>query len=151
MGRFVKFQPPGGPVALGLAKGRDATALFESHHPLMPRKKLLQILAKYEVSPDEAATLSTLDERDDGSPYDWSGINEDGFASDLRELVVDYFSGLAKERGTSINEATKATPQRWLVVFVFLGLFFASLPAFVQGNWVFIVVTPVLAWLAIVK
>ena len=93
------FKHPGGPVALGLAKGRDATALFESHHYFIPRKKLLQILAKYEVPPDEAATLSTLDKRDNGQPYDWSGIDKDGFAIELRELVVDYFTTLANERG----------------------------------------------------
>ena len=137
-----EFNHPGGPVALSLAKGRDATALFESHHYFIPRKRLLKLLSKFEVSQEEAATLSTLDKRDDGSPYDWNGIDEDGFASDLRELVVDYFSSV---------EATKATSKRWLVIWLFLGSFFASLPAFTRGSWVFIVVTPILAWLAIVN
>mmetsp|Transcript_1123 Transcript_1123/g.2352 ORF Transcript_1123/g.2352 Transcript_1123/m.2352 type:complete len:519 (-) Transcript_1123:69-1625(-) len=145
------FEHPGGPVALGLAKGRDATALLESHHFFIHRKKLLRILAKYEVSPDEATTLSTLlgGKRNDDSPYDWSDIETDGFASDLRELVVDHFESLAKDRGIGIVEATKATPKRWFVVCSFLGLFFASLPLFVQGRWAFIVVTPILAWLSI--
>ena len=129
-------------MALSLAKGRDATALFESHHYFIPRRKLGLSLAKYEVSQEEAATLNTLDKRDDGSPYDWGGIDEDGFASDLRELVVGYFTSA---------EATKATSKRWLVIWLFIGSFFASLPAFVRGSWAFIVVTPILAWLAIVN
>lgn len=146
-----KFDHPGGPVALGLAKGRDATALFESHHYFMARQKLLQILVKYEVPANEATALRTQDRRDDGSPYDWSGIDKDGFAIELRGLVVGYFSSLAKERGISAVEATKATPKRWLVICSFLGLFFASLPAFVQGRWAFIAITPILAWLSIVN
>ncbi|KAL7540477.1 hypothetical protein ACHAWF_006685 [Thalassiosira exigua] len=145
------FEHPGGPVALGLAKGRDATALFESHHYLIPRKKLLKILAKYEVPLEASTRLSTQNVRDDGSPYDWSGIDEDGFASDLRELVRDHFSSIARKRGVSIASATKATPKRWLEVCSFLGMFFASLPGFSQGWWPSLVVTPILAWLAVVN
>ena len=106
------FEHPGGPVALGMAKGRDATALFESHHYFIPRRKLLQILAKYEVSLEESTTLITLDDHEDESPYDWSDIDKDGFASEIRGLVVDYFPSLAMKRGTSVVEATKATPKR---------------------------------------
>ena len=145
------FEHPRGPVALGLAKGRDATALFESHHYFIPRRKLLQILAKYEVSLEESTTLITLDDHEDESPYDWSDIDKDGFASEIRGLVFDYFSSLATKRGTSVLEATKATPKRWLVVCSFLGLFFASLPAFVQGRRAFVVVTPILAWILVVN
>ncbi|KAL7524845.1 hypothetical protein ACHAXR_001895, partial [Thalassiosira sp. AJA248-18] len=142
------FDHPGGPVALSLAKGRDATALFESHHPFMPRKKMAMILSKCEVSADDAKALNTLDPRDSGSEFNWDEIDKDGFANDLRALVVDYFTSLAAQRGTSIIEATKATPWRWLVVCTLLLSFFTSLNWFVQGYWAFIVITPVLAWLA---
>lgn len=148
------FDHPGGPVAIGLAKGRDATALFESHHYFISRKKLLQILARYEVSPKESAALSTLDKHDDGSPFDWTDIDKDdpSFASDLRQLINDHFSKRAKANGaTSISAATKATNKRWLVIGSFLSSFFASIPPFVQGKWVFILVTPVLAWLSVVN
>ena len=146
-----EFNHPGGPIALGLARGRDATALFESHHYFIPRKKLLQVLTRYEVSPKEAAVLNTLDNQDDDSPFDWTDIDNDGFASDLHQLVVDHFSEFAKHNETiSISEASKATTKRWIVIWSFIGLFFASLPAFVQGKWVFLLVTPLLAWLAIV-
>ncbi|KAL3763892.1 hypothetical protein ACHAWU_003358 [Discostella pseudostelligera] len=58
------------------------------------------ILARYEVSSNEAAALNTRDNKDDGSPYDWTDVDKDGFASDLRQLVIDHFSKLAKENGT---------------------------------------------------
>jgi hypothetical protein len=113
---------------------------------------LLQILARYEDAPNEAAVLNTRDNTDDGSPYDWTDIDKDGFASDLRRLVIDHFSNLAKERGTiSVSEVAKTTNQRWLVILSFLGLFFASLPPFVQGKWSFLLVTPILAWMSIVN
>jgi len=146
---LAKFEHPGGPVALGLSKGRDGTALFESHHYFVPRAQLLQILAKYEVSPDESKTLTTPDDKYDGQPYDWSGIEQDGFSSEIRTLVVDYFTALAKKNGTSVLEATKSTPKKWLIVCTFLTLFVASLPSFVHGNPAFLVITPVLAWLSI--
>ena len=149
-----QFNHPGGPVALSLAKKRDATALFESHHHFMSRTMLIKILSKYEISKRGETELGCqlLDPRDDGSSYDWSGVDDDdSFASDLRELLLDYFSARAKERGVGIIEATKATLARWIIIWSFLGLFFASLPAFVGGNWVFLFATPILAWLAVVN
>ena len=43
------FNHPGGPIALGLANARDATALFEAHHSLSERKSLLSELNRYQV------------------------------------------------------------------------------------------------------
>ena len=149
---LTTFDHPGGPVALGLAKDRDATVLFESHHYFLPRRALLQSLAKYEASPAEAGSRRSLDDRDgDKAPYDWHGIDQDAFATDLRRLVVAHFSPLAKQRGVSITAATKATPARWLLVWTLLAAFFASLVPFVRGSWACLVVTPLLAWLAIVN
>ena len=92
-----------------------------------------------------------LDPRDDGY-YAWeNNIENDKFVSDLKALVNNYFADIAKQRGVTLNEAAKATPQRWIIVWLFLGLFFASLPAFVGGNWVFLFATPILAWLAVVN
>ncbi len=44
-----KFNHPGGPVALELAKGRDADDLIRSYHPFS-EAKVRSILAKYEVN-----------------------------------------------------------------------------------------------------
>jgi hypothetical protein len=90
------FKHPGGPVALSLAGGRDATALFESHHPLTPRDKLQDILAKY-LLPDQedAATAAALqgmiDKSDDGAHYVWN--NKDAFEEELKAEVRRYFEG----------------------------------------------------------
>jgi cytochrome b involved in lipid metabolism len=43
-----KFDHPGGPVAMQLAKGRDADDLIRSYHPFS-EEKVRAILAKYEV------------------------------------------------------------------------------------------------------
>ncbi len=147
------FQHPGGPVALSLVQGRDGTALFESHHPFIPRKKLLQILSKYEVpsTEDSVSFIATLDELNGECPYDWKDIENDDFVSDLRALVIEHFSPLAKERGVSLVESSKATPQRWMVVLLLLASFFLSIPLYLSGSWTFVVVTPILAWLAVVN
>mmetsp|Transcript_14355 Transcript_14355/g.30141 ORF Transcript_14355/g.30141 Transcript_14355/m.30141 type:complete len:500 (+) Transcript_14355:68-1567(+) len=146
---LTNFEHPGGPVALSLTKGRDATALFESHHYFTSRNMLMKILSKYELPLKEAAELKTHDQRDDGSPYIWKNIDHDGFSSELRTLVNEYFSKLAKEKGISKTQATKATFGRWLTVLTLIGLFFASIPWLVQGQWAFLIITPVLGWLAI--
>lgn len=43
-----KFKHPGGPIALELAKHRDADDLIRSYHPFT-EEKVRAILAKYEV------------------------------------------------------------------------------------------------------
>jgi fatty acid desaturase len=54
------FAHPGGPVALGLGAGRDATVLFESHHPFASSASLRSILDARRVPADEQATLDAL-------------------------------------------------------------------------------------------
>jgi cytochrome b involved in lipid metabolism len=43
-----KFEHPGGPVALQLAKNRDCDDLIRSYHPFT-EEKVRAVLAKYEV------------------------------------------------------------------------------------------------------
>eukprot|EP00050_Salpingoeca_kvevrii_P005764 m.285516 g.285516 ORF g.285516 m.285516 type:complete len:450 (+) comp11390_c0_seq1:37-1386(+) len=116
------FQHPGGPIMLSLGYGRDATALFEAHHPLTSRSKLAQLLRKYEVPADEAKNLKTLNEDDTGAEFVWPAYeakgSQDGapvsaFARDLHTRVKAYFQEEADRRGVSLIEATKATPFRW--------------------------------------
>lgn len=45
----TKFKHPGGPIMLSLGNGRDATALFESHHPFTARETLERMLNKYQI------------------------------------------------------------------------------------------------------
>jgi len=41
---ITDFKHPGGEMAKWHAKGRDATALFKSHHPFVSSQKLASIL-----------------------------------------------------------------------------------------------------------
>jgi delta11-fatty-acid desaturase len=146
---LAKFEHPGGPVAVNLAKNRDATALFESHHYLITHEKLYATLNKYKVSDDLQKSLTTFDKRDDGAHYVWDKYEEDPFMLDIKKMVIDHFKPIAKARGITLREATKATPQRWTMILSMMAMFFATLPAFVRGEWWTLVVTPQLAWVII--
>ena len=80
-GRWVdvsRFAHPGGPAALGLGFGRDATALFESSHPFTARGHLAAQVAALEVR--DPASVAYLDAKyarelansgNVGGPYDF--------------------------------------------------------------------------------
>ena len=148
---LAKFDHPGGPVALNLAKDRDATALFESHHYLIPSKKLYGILNKYKLSDEEVKKrdVKTIDPRDDGAHYEWEGYENDPFTLGIKEIVVEHFTKIAEERGISLREATKATPARWFMILSMMAMFFATVPSFLGGEWWTLVATPLLAWVVI--
>ena len=150
---LTKFDHPGGPIALSLIHQRDGTALFESHHPFMSRTMLIKILSKYEISKERETELGCqlLDPRDDGY-YTWeNNIENDKFVSDLKALVNNYFADIAKQRGVTLNEAAKATPQRWMLILSLMSTFFGTLPYYIGGNWVFLFATPILAWVTSVN
>ncbi|KAL7525987.1 hypothetical protein ACHAXR_003578 [Thalassiosira sp. AJA248-18] len=149
---LTMFEHPGGPIAVSLIHQRDGTALFESHHPFIKREKLLKILSKYEIPKDDESErgCELMDPRDDGY-YTWEGIDNDKFVSDLKELVCDYFSAIAKKRGVTLNEAAKATPARWMLILSLLASFFGTLPWYIHGNWAFLFITPLLAWVTMVN
>lgn len=145
---LTTFDHPGGPIAVSLINRRDGTALFESHHPFMKRSRLMKILTKHRIPMGEEKTLgcALMDPRDDGY-YTWDAIEDDKFVDDLKELVFDYFSDIATRRSITINQASKATPARWLLILSFMASLVGTLPLFVEGNWAFLVITPVLAWI----
>ena len=146
---LANFAHPGGPVALNLAKGRDSTALFESHHYLIPHKQLMGVLSKYKASDELQKTLATFDKRDDGAHYVWDKYEEDPFVKEIKNMVVDHFTPIAKARGVTLREASKATPQRWTMILTMMAAFFATLPAYTRGEWWTLFVTPQLAWVII--
>jgi len=143
---FAQFDHPGGPIALNLAKDRDATALFESHHLLVPARKLSSILSKYKVDDEVAKNIHTLDPRDDGAHYEWRDFESDDFVRDVKKLLISYFAPIAKRKGITLYQATKATPERWLLIFVLSTLFLLTLPPYIAGQYWTLLVTPVLAW-----
>eukprot|EP00730_Choanoeca_flexa_P002052 TRINITY_DN10892_c0_g1_i2.p1 TRINITY_DN10892_c0_g1~~TRINITY_DN10892_c0_g1_i2.p1 ORF type:complete len:444 (+),score=95.02 TRINITY_DN10892_c0_g1_i2:355-1686(+) len=148
------FDHPGGPVMLELGKGRDATGLFESHHPFTSRARLEGLLAKYET--DEPCQL--IDDKDSGEEFIWpeyeqkdsAAALEDApvseFASELRTRVKAYFQAEAKRRGVSLIQATKATPYRWFEITFLSVLFLATLPAVFRGELWSCFAMPMVYW-----
>jgi len=136
---------PGGPVALGLARGRDATVMFESHHPFTSRAALNAILAKYEIDASDSKRLQTLEEQH-GIPehqFEWPSA----FGEALKFQVKEYFQGEANRRNVSLREATKATPARWTEIAIMAVFYVATFSGFFHGDWRFLVLFPLTAWL----
>jgi delta11-fatty-acid desaturase len=150
---LTTFEHPGGPIALSLVHRRDGTALFESHHPLAHRARLMKILAQYGVQMEvEIDGCELIDLCDDGHRYVWEGIEGDSFVSDLRHHTREYFATEAERRGVSCTRAAhKATPQRWALILSLMSAFFISLPRYIRGDWLFLIVTPLLAWVTAVN
>lgn len=136
---------PGGPVALGLAKGRDATVMFESHHPFTHRKILNAILEKYEIKDAEEMHLETLEQQYgiEEHKFEWPSA----FGEALKFEVKQYFEGEAKRRNVSLREATKAPPGRWMEIAILAVIYVSSMPGFFRGDWFSLFAFPVAAWL----
>jgi delta11-fatty-acid desaturase len=112
---ITNFAHPGGPVAIMAANRRDATALFESHHPFSDRTTMDNILKKYEMQEEREKCENYLlpGENENGAIFDWEETAKSDFTIELRDKVKKHFTEKSKERGISLTEATKATPQRW--------------------------------------
>ena len=112
---ITNFAHPGGPVAIMAANRRDATALFESHHPFSDRTMMDNILKKYEMQEEREKCENYLlpGENENGAIFDWEETAKSDFTTELRDKVKKHFTEKSKERGISLTEATKATPQRW--------------------------------------
>jgi len=87
---LATFKHPGGPISLSLIKDRDGTALFKSHH-LLSTLDIYKMLKKYTVPKEIAHNLNTLDAKDDGGHYVWTGFDNDAFVQDMKELLHSYF------------------------------------------------------------
>lgn len=112
---ITNFVHPGGPVAIMAANRRDATALFESHHPFSDRAIMDNILKKYEMKEECEKCEKYLlpGENENSAIFDWEETLKSDFTTELRDKVKKHFAQKAAERGVSFIEATKATPQRW--------------------------------------
>ena len=112
---ITNFNHPGGPMAIMAANRRDATALFESHHPFSDRTAMDNILKKYEIHEEREKCEKYLlpGENENGAIFDWDETLNSEFTLELRDKVKKHFKYQAEERGVSLIEATKATPQRW--------------------------------------
>eukprot|EP00043_Microstomoeca_roanoka_P004505 m.50109 g.50109 ORF g.50109 m.50109 type:complete len:448 (-) comp12525_c0_seq1:562-1905(-) len=148
------FNHPGGPVMISLGQGRDATGLFESHHPFTNRAYLEKVLAKYETT-EPCELLSEQDqgtefvwpehEKKDDKPAEVAPISD--FGRELVQQVRQYFEAEAKRRNVPFLTATKATPARWFELFVMFALFAATLPGFFRGEYWTLIAMPVTYWI----
>ena len=114
---ITHFNHPGGPVAIMAANRRDATALFESHHPFSDRVTMDNILKKYEIHEErekcENYLLPGEKENGDKNIFDWEETLQNDFTIELRHKVKKHFQQKAEIQGISLSQATKATTERW--------------------------------------
>lgn len=150
------FEHPGGPVMLKCGESRDATALFESHHPFTNRKYLESVMAKYEVDPTEVE-CTLLDDADKEEVFDWPEFESktpadvqppvSDFAHELRTKVQGYLKREAERRGVPLLEASKATPARKAELALLAAIFISTIPAFFRGELWTLVATPLTYWI----
>jgi len=154
------FDHPGGPIMLKLGEGRNATAMFEAHHPFTNRAYLERILRQREVKePEKSADCQLYDQRDRDNFFDWPAYESKDpeelpqmppvseFAHELTARTKTYFEKEATRRGVPLLEASKASPGRWAMVTVLFGLFLSTIPAFVRGEWWSLAGTPLAYWI----
>jgi delta11-fatty-acid desaturase len=112
---ITNFTHPGGPIAIMAANRRDATVLFESHHPFSDRTMMDNILKKYEMHEEREKCENYLlpGEKENGDIFDWEETLKSDFTIEVRDKVKKHFAEKAEQRGVTFSEATKATPQRW--------------------------------------
>ena len=169
-----QFSHPGGPVALSLAYGRDATVLFEQSHAFTDRARLAALLAPLRVDSDVSAELHARFPHVAGEAavFDFdaaaatlaapassgalvaapaSTASADAFEADVLSLARSYFAGEAARRGVSVRTATKAPPLRWFHFFFLLALFLLSIPPLIRGWWPALFITPTLCWIWMVN
>jgi fatty acid desaturase len=120
-----KFKHPGGPIALGLAKGRDADDLIRSYHPFQ-EQKVRKILEKYEVKDAPPAKIENIFEPGDTK-----------FSLELKKIAQEYFGGRTRVADT----------RRWIEYGVMAALMVLSLSFFVKGYWFALLTTPTIMWI----
>ena len=152
---ITNFAHPGGPIAIMAANRRDATALFESHHPFSDRAMMNDLLKKYEMHEECEKCENYLlpGEKENGAIFDWEETLKSDFAVEVRDKVKKHFAGKAKERGTSFSEATKATPQKWCEWGCFMGAaawsFYTMLYSqSIFWSWLNMLLCPALYWMS---
>lgn len=142
---------------LKLGESRDATAMFEAHHPFTNRLYLESVLSKYRIDANRA-DCTLLDSSDELSVFEWPATKAQDstpvseFALDLRKNVLElYLKPEAKRRNVSLLDAAKTTPTRRLVLLGLFCLFIATLPGFFRGEWWTVIAAPLANWFFIVN
>eukprot|EP01129_Flabellula_baltica_P012791 TRINITY_DN5826_c0_g1_i1.p1 TRINITY_DN5826_c0_g1~~TRINITY_DN5826_c0_g1_i1.p1 ORF type:complete len:528 (-),score=131.72 TRINITY_DN5826_c0_g1_i1:61-1644(-) len=143
---LTEFEHPGGPVALKLAKDRDATASYEMHHPFSNEAYMKRTLEKYKLTDAEVERRGLiLDKSEADEDFVWE--EEDAFRKDLVTSVKAYFQTIADENGTTIKDAIKMPWGTWILMWVIATLAVVTYYFYCTG-WVWsIFVLPWLVWM----
>jgi hypothetical protein len=150
------FRHPGGPIALSLGVGRDASVLFHSSHPLSSRSRMKEELCHLELPEAQQAGLNErhakLVASENETPFVFDGPHRgDAFEREVKAIAKSYFEAEARRRGISLRRAMKATPRRWMEIALLSAAFLVAAAALVSGSWVALAVTPTLTWLWMVN
>jgi len=152
---ITNFTHPGGPIAIMAANRRDATVLFESHHPFSDRTMMDNILKKYEMHEEREKCENYLlpGEKENGDIFDWEETLKSDFTIEVRDKVKKHFAEKAEQRGVTFSEATKATPQRWCEWGCFMGAatwsFYTMLYSqSIFWSWLNMLLWPALYWMS---
>jgi fatty acid desaturase len=152
---ITNFDHPGGLVAIMAANRRDATALYESHHPFSDREMMDAVLKKYEMHEEREKCENYLlpGENENGDIFDWEETLKSDFTLEVRDKVKKHFQHEAEERGVSLLEATKATPARWCEWGCFMGAtawsFYTMLYSqSIFWSWVNMFLFPCMYWIS---
>ena len=120
---LTHFNHPGGIIPLYLINGKDGTCLFESYHPVSNKKVIHKILQKYQIENNDLIKKENI--------YDLKSFDQDPFAIELKNEVVNYFKNISKQNNCSLIQATKMTFSRKIEIFTLSGLFLSSLYLFI--------------------
>jgi fatty acid desaturase len=143
---LTNFNHPGGDIALWHSFDRDATILFESHHPFVSKNRLDAILKKYEIENlPEKYTL--LPNEEDVPKFNF----DTDFCKEIKQEVKKYFEKKSIQKNIRLSEATKANNGRWLLIIVLLILRIISFCYWIKGYWVFVILKPITAWFSSVN
>jgi fatty acid desaturase len=125
------FKHPGGSIPIHLAENRDATELFESHHILSDRDKILKILEKYEIP--EPQDLQIIP----NNLFDWEETLNSDFTKGFKEIVRKKIS--YKTMKVSLNKVFEIS--------VLFTIYLINLYYYLHGNYYALIVYPISLWM----
>jgi len=123
---------PGGRVAMSMAIDRDATALFESYHPLSKR-------ARATLKTLETTTTRPVPVKPEMPTLDWSNSK---FMQEIRDILKEH---KAKHRN-EIGSGQFAHGRRMIFIAVMFCLNILTLRLMISGSWIGAVLFGFASW-----
>lgn len=127
-----KFNHPGGRIPIELTDGRDATELFEAHHLLSDKTKIMRMLEKYEI-PIE----NVKEPIEDNNDYDWVVTLDSEFTKEMMTLIRSHVK----------FQDMKASWQKWTEISVLFGIYIINWYYYLAGNYYALGIYPLSLWI----